>query len=93
MWGGSFDALRSLNAGYEIYPYYDGDLLYNCDDVWSCMGLEGVTPDMIEEICKMDGHYCCVPSGIHRTQNTELTLFSTTKRSLKSMGERSPQAT
>lgn len=55
------------HAGYEMYPYYDGDLLYNCDDVWSYMGLESVTPDMIEEICKIDGHYYCVPIGIHRT--------------------------
>jgi len=55
------------HAGYEMYPYYDGDMLYSCDDVWNYMRLGSVTPDMIEQICKINGSYYCVPIGIHRT--------------------------
>lgn len=55
------------HAGYEIYPYYESDLLQSCDDVWEYAGLEERTPEVISDISRINGHYYCVPIGIHRT--------------------------
>ena len=55
------------HPGYEMYPYYDADLLYPCNDVWGHADLEEKTPKVVQDVCKIGGDYYAVPIGVHRT--------------------------
>jgi glucose/mannose transport system substrate-binding protein len=55
-----------MHAGYEGKPYFDADLLDPIDDIWTSEGLTAVIPDVVQSMCKFDGHFYAVPVNIHR---------------------------
>jgi len=54
-----------MHAGYEGKPYFDAGLLEPIDYIWTD-DLKAVVPDVVEDMCKFDGHYYAVPVNIHR---------------------------
>lgn len=55
-----------MHAGYEGLPYIDAGYIRQLDDLWVDNNLEDVIPDVVEDMCKIDGHYYSVPVNIHR---------------------------
>jgi len=61
------EAPESFQAhpGYEAATY--GYYLRSLNDLWAYDNLEQRTPEMIANICKIEGNYYIVPIGVHRT--------------------------
>lgn len=55
-----------MNAGYAAETYLDGGLLGPIDELWQSQGLEKITPALVQDLCKIKGHYYSVPIGVHR---------------------------
>jgi glucose/mannose transport system substrate-binding protein len=55
-----------MHAGYEGKPYFDADLLEPIDSLWTSEGLTAVIPEVVQSMCKFDGHFYAVPVNIHR---------------------------
>jgi glucose/mannose transport system substrate-binding protein len=63
--GGAPEAFQ-MHAGYGAQPFFDAGLLSPIDDLWASEGLEKVMPPLIQDLCKIQGHYYSVPIGVHR---------------------------
>ncbi|MFX1255888.1 MAG: ABC transporter substrate-binding protein [Promethearchaeota archaeon] len=55
-----------MHAGYEGVPYFDAGLLDTIDALWTDEGLTAVIPQVVQDMCKFDGHFYAVPVNIHR---------------------------
>jgi glucose/mannose transport system substrate-binding protein len=55
-----------MHAGYAAQSFFDAGLLEPIDAIWSSEGLTTTTPPLIQDLCRIDGHYHSVPIGIHR---------------------------
>lgn len=56
-----------INGGYAGERYTDGNHLEIIDSIWESKELEKVIPPIVQDICKVKGHYYAVPVNIHRT--------------------------
>jgi len=55
-----------MHAGYETKPYFEAGLLESVDNIWKSECLEKVIPEVVQSMCKFNGHYYSVPIDIHR---------------------------
>ncbi|MFW9993167.1 MAG: ABC transporter substrate-binding protein [Candidatus Odinarchaeota archaeon] len=56
-----------MHAGYEGVPYHSAGYLEQIDSIWTSEGLTSVIPEVVQSMCKYDGHFYAVPVNIHRS--------------------------
>ena len=66
MAGEAPDAFQ-MNGGYSGGRFLGGNYLEQIDNIWEEEGLEEITPPIVQDISRYDGHYYAVPVNIHRT--------------------------
>jgi len=55
-----------VHAGYEMYPYVQGNYLASIDSLWSSQNWTSVFPSVIASEVQWNGVYYAVPLDIHR---------------------------